>query len=357
MQNIIHVIPRLGNGGAEKLILATAPHYIRQNINIKIICLTDESEISHQLRSKNIKVESIFGKGRMFDASSIKKLYEILKKENPDIIISHLLMANFFSFIVTLLLGIKHIPMMHNLNVENSVFDNCLNFIIKLFSFRVLCVSNAVKDYEDAFCPRLIKNKTRVLYNAIDSSFFLKSINNKNFTQKNNEFNFICSGRLVSQKRHKDLIKAFSKSKFLNQSKLTILGDGPLYDDLEKLIKDLNISKRCALKGHVNNVAEYLDNADAFIYPSEREGNPLALIEALARNLPVILSDIDCHLELFSKEKNIFFKTGNVVSLRDKIDEFCKDNVAYFENNSMSDEDLISFRPEKYVTNMLEAIK
>ena len=97
----------------------------KKNIDIKIICLTDESDISNQLRSKNIRVESIFGKGRMFDTSSIKKLYEILKKESPDIVISHLLMANFFSFIVTLLLGIKHIPMMHNLNVENSFFDNC----------------------------------------------------------------------------------------------------------------------------------------------------------------------------------------------------------------------------------------
>ena len=84
MQNIIHVIPRLGNGGAEKLILATAPHYIKKNIDIKIICLTDESDISNQLRSKNIRVESIFGKGRMFDTSSIKKLYEILKKESPE---------------------------------------------------------------------------------------------------------------------------------------------------------------------------------------------------------------------------------------------------------------------------------
>ena len=357
MKNILHVIPRLGNGGAEKLLLATAPHYIKQNIIIKVVCLTDESAISEELRLKNIQVECIMGKGRMFDLATIKKLIAIIKKDKPDLVISHLLMANFFSFIASLLAFKKHIPMMHNLNVENSFIENCLNFVIKIFSYRVLCVSKAVKAYEDRFCPNFLKSKTRILYNAIDISFFINRENLKPFSKKDNNFNFVCSGRLVSQKRHKDLILAFSKSKNLNKSKLIILGDGPLLNNLKKLAIDLNISDSCNFTGHVDNVAYYLDSADAFIYPSEREGNPLALIEALARNLPVILSDIDCHTELFSSEKDIFFKTHDINSLKNKIDLFCEDNFNYSFSNVITSEELALFNPEKYIDHFLISIK
>ena len=77
MKKIIHVIPRLGNGGAEKLLLATVPHFIEGDMTVKVICLTDESEISKQLKEKNVEVICIDGKGRMFDIFSILKLLKI----------------------------------------------------------------------------------------------------------------------------------------------------------------------------------------------------------------------------------------------------------------------------------------
>lgn len=357
MQKIIHVIPRLGNGGAEKLLLATAPHYKKKDISIKVICLTDESEISEDLRSSGIQVECILGKGRMFDIPTILKLSTIIKSERPNLLISHLLMANFFTCAASCITFTKHIPMIHNLNVENSFLEKTLNFFIKLLSYRVLCVSFAVKSYEDANCIKFIRRKTRVLYNAIDISFFNSREILKKPSKKNDNFNFVCSGRLVSQKRHEDLLHAFSKSSFLNNSRLTILGDGPLLSELKKLADNLGISDKCFFTGHVQDVASYLDTADVFVYPSEREGNPLALIEALARNLPVILSDIDCHKELFPKTKNIFFKTHDIESLTNKIDFFCKDNLYYAQLSSMTVEDLSVYNPENYVENFLISIK
>lgn len=355
MKKIIHVIPRLGNGGAEKLLLATVPHFIEGDMTVKVICLTDESEISKQLKEKNVEVICIDGMGRMFDIFSILKLLKIFYKEKPDLIMSHLLMANFFSFIGSIISFKKHVPMIHNLNVENSFFDNFLNLMIKLFAYKVLCVSNAVKNYEDIACPKFIKSKTKVLYNAVDASFFINT--KQNPVEKNKDFIFICSGRLVAQKRHKDLINAFSQISYLDKSKLIILGDGPLMNDLIDLAKSLDINDKCIFEGHVDNVDSYLDKADLFIYPSEREGNPLALIEALAKNLPVILSDIDCHLELFSEEKNIFFETHNINSLKDKINSYCKDNIKYASSSRMSENELSIFKPENYVNNLLEAVK
>ena len=99
MQKVLHIIPRLGNGGAEKLLLSTAPHYLKHDLEIKIICLTNESKICDELRSRSIGVVCLNGKGRMYDLLTVKNLLKTILNEKPDMIISHLLMANFFAFI------------------------------------------------------------------------------------------------------------------------------------------------------------------------------------------------------------------------------------------------------------------
>ena len=175
MQKVLHIIPRLGNGGAEKLLLSTAPHYLKHNLKIKIVCLTSESQICDELRSRSIDVLCMHGMGRMYDLLTVKNLLKTIKNEKPDIVISHLLMANFFAFISCFLTFKKHIPVIHNLNTEYSIKDKFLNFLIKIFSYRIICVSNAVKTFEDINQPAFVKSKTRVLYNAIDISFFEKN--------------------------------------------------------------------------------------------------------------------------------------------------------------------------------------
>ena len=117
MQKVLHIIPRLGNGGAEKLLLSTAPHYLKHNLKIKIICLTSESQICDELRSRSIDVLCMHGKGRMYDLLTVKNLLKTIKNEKPDIVISHLLMANFFAFISCFLTFKKHIPVIHNLSL------------------------------------------------------------------------------------------------------------------------------------------------------------------------------------------------------------------------------------------------
>jgi len=175
MQKVLHIIPRLGNGGAEKLLLSTAPHYLKHNLKIKIICLTSESQICDELRSRSIDVLCMHGNGRMYDLLIVKNLLKTIINEKPDIVISHLLMANFFAFISCFLTFKKHIPVIHNLNTEYSIKDKFLNFLIKIFSYRIICVSNTVKTFEDINQPAFVKSKTRVLYNAIDISFFEKN--------------------------------------------------------------------------------------------------------------------------------------------------------------------------------------
>lgn len=75
-----------------------------------------------------------------------------------------------------------------------------------------------------------------------------------------------------------------------------ICGQGALYRKLQEHAKKLGISRYVRMVGYRDDLAYYYRNADIFVFPSRREGMPVALIEAMAAGLPCIASDIrGCH--------------------------------------------------------------
>jgi glycosyltransferase involved in cell wall biosynthesis len=73
---------------------------------------------------------------------------------------------------------------------------------------------------------------------------------------------------------------------------LWIVGDGVLATEVRKLISQLNIVDRVSLLGQRDDVGTYLAAADVFVLSSLSEGVPVSLLEAMAANLPFIVSDV-----------------------------------------------------------------
>ncbi|GHX42273.1 glycosyltransferase [Vibrio cholerae] len=114
---------------------------------------------------------------------------------------------------------------------------------------------------------------------------------------------FISVGSLIPRKNMELLISAFSKLPNDTRGSLVILGNGPLMDSLKA--KNVN---GVHLLGNVNNVPDYLTGADYFLSSSLSEGLPNTVLEALSAGLPVILSDIESHLEI-ARESSSACKT------------------------------------------------
>jgi glycosyltransferase involved in cell wall biosynthesis len=104
---------------------------------------------------------------------------------------------------------------------------------------------------------------------------------------------------------------------------LVIVGDGKYRTDLEAQAKTLGIQERVFFKGQLPSgkaVLEQLDMADIFVLPSRQESLPRALIEAMARGLPCIASNIGGIPELLLAEDLV--TPGDVSGLATKIKEF-----------------------------------
>lgn len=98
-------------------------------------------------------------------------------------------------------------------------------------------------------------------------------------------------GRLADGKGHSILLDAVSSLRDTEMS-VCIVGDGPLYADLEQAIAERELVDSVFLTGFRDDVARVLAASDVLVLPSFREGTPRVITEAMASGLPVVATDI-----------------------------------------------------------------
>lgn len=107
-----------------------------------------------------------------------------------------------------------------------------------------------------------------------------------------NNFVFGHVGRLHEAKNHMFLLDLFKC--IINQkpeSKLVIVGDGELREEIENKIAALELQKDVIMTGSRSDVPELLMAFDTFLFPSKWEGLPVTVVEAQAAELPCFVSD------------------------------------------------------------------
>lgn len=100
----------------------------------------------------------------------------------------------------------------------------------------------------------------------------------------------LAAGRMVQQKRFDVLLRAFAHTANRHAT-LTILGDGPLRNELEQLSASLGISERVSMPGYVGDIIPWLRQSDLFVLSSDYEGLPAVVVEALASNVPIAATE------------------------------------------------------------------
>ncbi len=104
----------------------------------------------------------------------------------------------------------------------------------------------------------------------------------------------LCLARLTARKGVDVLIRAMALLDDCSRSRLrvTIAGEGELRTELEGLVHALGVSELVSMPGWSSDVGELLHTHDLFVLPSFAEGQPIALLEALAAGLPVIATAV-----------------------------------------------------------------
>jgi glycosyltransferase involved in cell wall biosynthesis len=242
------------------------------------------------------------------------KLAAELRKVRPLATISALPAANALSAVAGAIAGVRTRITTHH--TPSQTYGALIRNIEK----RVGCtaattvavsVSRGVQQSFNDY-PLAYRSKMRVIRNAL-SPTTVETITAIRHAATSNANIFVpkrilAAGRLSEQKNYPTLIAAM---KDVTGCRLYIAGDGPDRRDLEALVASYGLSEIVHFLGHKTHseVLQLMGESDVFVQPSLYEGHSIALLEAAAFGLPLVVSDAETQVEAITSA------TGNLLGL------------------------------------------
>jgi glycosyltransferase involved in cell wall biosynthesis len=313
--SILHVITTIDRGGAENHLLELARAQVKKGHKVTVAYLKGAAEQKENFRSAGVEV--IQG-GKSFFAQ-FAKIHKLARSGLYPIVHAHLPQAELAC------LGIpNHIISRHNTEPFVPGVPKFLSsFIARTCTYRstIIAISTAVKDYakENAMITSHIPISV-VYYGINHQDFQLHDFDREKWRQQEfncepEDFVFGTISRLVPQKDLQTLINAFSKISKEIMCKLVMVGDGVQRNELEKLVKSLNLESKVHFLGKRQDIPEFLNGIDAFTLTSKYEGLGLVLLEALASEVPIIAARNSAIKEIVNDDVALMFETSSVIQL------------------------------------------
>jgi len=200
---------------------------------------------------------------------------------------------------------------------NNIIYKNVETFLAR---FTDVLVGINMEDYEAA---KKMSVRGKALYvpgvgidvNAIRSLPTNRVRYCNEFNIPENAVIFVSVGELIPRKNHISALKAFADAN-INNSYYIICGFGQLDQELKSQAMELGIADRVIFAGFRLDAKEIMKASDVFIFPSFQEGLSVALMEAMACNLPCIASNIRGNVDLIDVEKGgLLFNPNDVETL------------------------------------------
>lgn len=119
-------------------------------------------------------------------------------------------------------------------------------------------------------------------------------------------------GELNENKNHETVIRAIAGMDVY----YIIAGKGGRQGHLEQIIEELGLTSRVKFLGFRKDVGELCGAADIFVFPSFREGLPVAVMEAMASDMPVVCSRIRGNTDLIDENGGVLFDPHSVEDCR-----------------------------------------
>ncbi len=283
-----------------------------------------EASAYEKIFNKNVKifqyrgVKAFFYPGFKFTSVFSLEDFQLFKKINPDIVfhqtpftlgLKSITLAKFFD---KPLVGVFHTRIAHKDNISNlGKVTQAMNLekmawrYLKFFYKDCDAVISPSRDIKKDLEKRKINKNVIVINNFVDT----KELDSKKTNIKIKENSFVYLGRLSAEKNLPLLIKSFKKVVSKNKNtNLYLIGDGPAFDELKKLIKKNNLQHNVHMLGRLDrNIilkTDLMTKFLAIVTMSNTEVQPISLIEAMFKGLPILGPNTDGIRELIETKGN-----------------------------------------------------
>lgn len=298
-QKLAILIYSLAGGGAERVVsILLKP--LMEHFDLTLVLMNDtvHYDLPDGLEIRHIEHSDPAEPGlvKLFKLPLLGWRYrELLRREKITISLSFMNRPNYISVIAKLFGSGARTIISERGNPSSQYAGGSLSarinrwLILTLYPRADLITTNSEGNRWDLINNFDIARTVIPIYNPIDLAQ-AKTLAAETVIMPDTGTVFITVGRLDAGKNHRMQIEAFGMLEDTD-TKLLIIGDGPLRETLEDLIREKKLQKRVMLLGRQRNPFSYLVHADIFLFSSNQEGFPNVLLEALACGLGIISTD------------------------------------------------------------------
>jgi glycosyltransferase involved in cell wall biosynthesis len=124
----------------------------------------------------------------------------------------------------------------------------------------------------------------------------------------------------IPRKRHADMLDAFARLSNKSGVHLVLAGQGALLDKMRERARSLGIADRTHFLGRRRDASTLLAEASVLVLPSDQEGLPRCILEAMSMGVPVVASRIRGNTDLLESGRGLLFEVSDVTGLAAAVD-------------------------------------
>lgn len=324
---ILHLIDSGGLYGAENVIINLSIGLKRNNYRSVIGCFNykDKPKPEIGLKAESMGIESVYFKLRSkIDLTCVKEIAGYCKKNQITVIHSHGYKPTMICSLIKIFYKIPYVITCHSWYVIN--YRHWLytfpERIAMLFAENIIGVSEEiVRNLENAYIPC---TKLGLINNGIDLNLFLEDETfdeielRRKLGLRDKTFIIGSLGRLIEQKDYNTFLEVAGEIlKEINNVEFIIAGEGHLKSELLALSKELGINDKFHFLGFRSNKVSILRLMNVFVLTSISEGLPIAMLEAMASRLPVVVTRVgEIPRVITNGENGILVESNNIPLLK-----------------------------------------
>lgn len=307
---ILHLIPSMGGGGAERQLTYLCPELVRSGCEVHVALIyggpnMDRMELSgaviHRLKCRS-----------NYDPLLIYRIARLINRIRPDIIQTWLPQMDVLGGIAAVLTGIPFVMAERSSGLAYyRGWKDRLRCFVSSRAALIIPNSYGGRDYWLSMGRR--QNNLAVVRNAIPFDEIDKITSSpKEMVIPSNAEAIVFAGRYIDIKNLPVMLEAIRLAIELRPRVIAYLfGDGPMKDILSDFNMRNNLAERIIINGYTPYLWSIMKSASVFVNISTYEGNPNTVLEAIACCCPVVVSDIPAHWEFLNDESAWFVPTGS----------------------------------------------
>ena len=306
--NITHILPHLRNGGAENMAVHLMTGLDQARFKTSAIVLGGRSGTSLEGILDRSDVRTIYlGKRRGFDPKMFWRVSQALRRLRPAVVHTH---VHVLRYVLPHLLLRKPRAVVHTVhNIAEREVEPRAQWLQRLAFRSGIVPISVAQEVAVSLERRYQVGNSEVIPNCIPVRRYQLSKEVREAWRRNAGISgtdtiFTCVALFRAQKNHQRLLRAFKDGPARHSgAKLLLVGAGPTEDSIRQLAEYYGLVDQVRFLGMRDDIPEVLGASDVFVLSSDYEGNPLAVMEAMAAGLPVVSTRVGGVPELVAHGK------------------------------------------------------